>query len=102
VILGRGARPVAPTDFRPVAPTDFRPVAPTDFQPDPDQPRNVIDPDALTELTASIAKFGIIQPLLFRVEEGNPYLIIVAGERRFQSGTAGVRGNHPYPPGSEA
>ena len=102
VIHGRGDRPVAPTDFRPVAPTDFRPVAPTDFQPDPDQPRNVIDPDALTELTASIAKFGIIQPLLFRVEEGNPYLIIVAGERRFQSGTAGVRGNHPYPPGSEA
>jgi ParB family chromosome partitioning protein len=55
----------------------------TDFKPDPDQPRKVIDPDALAELTASIAKFGVIQPLLFRVEAGNPYLIIVAGERRY-------------------
>ncbi|MCX6983619.1 MAG: ParB/RepB/Spo0J family partition protein, partial [Lentisphaerae bacterium] len=55
----------------------------TDFKPDPDQPRKVIDPDALAELTASIAKIGVIQPLLFRVEAGNPYLIIVAGERRY-------------------
>jgi len=53
-----------------------------DFKLDPDQPRKVIDPDALAELTASIEKFGILQPLLFReAEQGGLY--IVAGERRY-------------------
>ncbi len=56
----------------------------TDFRPDPDQPRKSIDPDGLAELAASIAKFGIIQPLLFReVPGGQGWLYIVAGERRY-------------------
>ena len=38
----------------------------TDLTPDPDQPRKVIDPEALTELVTSIEEFGIIQPILFR------------------------------------
>ena len=38
----------------------------TDLTPDPDQPRKVIDPEALAELVTSIEKYGIIQPLLFR------------------------------------
>ena len=54
-----------------------------DFKPNPDQPRKVIDPDALAELAASIKKHGILQPLLFRVNVESPYLIIVSGERRF-------------------
>ena len=37
----------------------------TDFKLDPAQPRKVVDPDALAELAASIAKFGILQPPLF-------------------------------------
>ena len=56
----------------------------TDLKPDPDQPRKVIDPEALAELVTSIAKFGIIQPLLFR-DAGKGRLIIVAGERRWQA-----------------
>ena len=71
-----------------------------DFKLDPTQPRKVVDPDALAELAASIAKFGILQPLLFRVGiEGHdpiseigivspnsvPTLYIVAGERRFKA-----------------
>lgn len=39
-----------------------------DFKQDPDQPRKVIDPEGLEELTASIRKHGFLQPLLFRVE----------------------------------
>jgi len=58
----------------------------TDLRPDPDQPRKVIDPDALAELAASIAQYGILQPLLFRADpEGQGWLIIVAGERRYQA-----------------
>ncbi len=56
----------------------------TDLNPDPDQPRKVIDPEALAELVTSIAKFGIIQPLLFR-DAGKGRLFIVAGERRWQA-----------------
>jgi ParB family chromosome partitioning protein len=56
----------------------------TDFRLDPDQPRKVIDPDALAELAASIAKYGILQPLLFRTA-GEGWLYIVAGERRYQA-----------------
>ncbi|MEI7670797.1 MAG: ParB/RepB/Spo0J family partition protein [Deltaproteobacteria bacterium] len=55
-----------------------------DFKRDPDQPRKVIDPDALAELASSIAKFGILQPLLFR-EADQGYVYIVAGERRYQA-----------------
>ena len=54
-----------------------------DFKPDPNQPRKYMDPQALEDLAASLKSVGILQPLLFRVEEGNPYLIIVAGERRY-------------------
>jgi len=56
----------------------------TDFKADPDQPRKVIDPEALAELATSIEKFGIIQPVLFR-DAGEGLLYIVAGERRYQA-----------------
>ncbi len=56
----------------------------TDLKPDPDQPRKVIDPEALAELVTSVTKFGIIQPLLFR-DAGDGLLTIVAGERRWQA-----------------
>jgi ParB family chromosome partitioning protein len=66
----------------------------TDFKPDPNQPRKVIDPEALAELVESITKFGIIQPLFFRVDAATTQssalstqhlLYIVAGERRYQA-----------------
>ena len=41
-----------------------------DLKPDPNQPRKSMDPQALEELTASVKRVGIIQPLLFRVEIG--------------------------------
>ena len=47
--------------------------------PDPSQARTFIGP-ALDELAASIAQHGVLQPILFRVEEGQNF--IVAGERR--------------------
>jgi ParB family chromosome partitioning protein len=56
-----------------------------DLKPDPNQPRKSIDPQALEELVASIQTHGIIQPLLFRVDAESPYLILVAGERRFKA-----------------
>ncbi len=58
-----------------------------DLRPDPNQPRKVIDPAALSDLKDSIAQFGILTPILFRVgEEGLP--VIVSGERRWQAAQA--------------
>jgi ParB family transcriptional regulator, chromosome partitioning protein len=48
---------------------------------DPDQPRKYIDPQALSELTASIQQYGVLEPVLFR-QDGNGALYVVAGERR--------------------
>ena len=65
-----------------------------DLKPDPNQPRKSIYPQALEELTASIRRVGIIQPLLFRVDAAptqssalstQSSLLIVAGERRFKA-----------------
>jgi ParB-like chromosome segregation protein Spo0J len=35
-------------------------IALSDLQTDPNQPRKVIDPQALEELTTSIAKMGVV------------------------------------------
>ena len=51
----------------------------TQLQTDPNQPRKYMDPLAMEEMTASVTKHGILQPIIFRVDEaGN--LIVVAGE----------------------
>ena len=48
---------------------------------DPDQPRKSFDAQALEEMVASVAKHGIIQPVLFR-RGPDGTAILVAGERR--------------------
>lgn len=52
-----------------------------DFRPDQNQPRKVFDEAALTELTDSLKKHGILQPILFRPDEQG-WLTVVSGERR--------------------
>jgi len=55
-----------------------------DLSPDPNQPRKSFDESELKELTGSIKKHGVLQPVLFRKDtEGR--LIIVSGERRYKA-----------------
>ena len=49
----------------------------------PNQPRKVFDPTALSELAQSIKTHGVIQPIL--VTPRNNRYMIVAGERRFRA-----------------
>jgi len=72
------------------------------LQTDPAQARKYIDPNSLSELTASIAKYGVLQPILFRQDEALA-IIVVAGERRVAASKAArlttipglfVTGNH--------
>ncbi len=51
--------------------------------PNPRQPRKVFDKAALGELSASIEKHGVIQPIVV-VKTGDEYMII-AGERRYRA-----------------
>ena len=52
--------------------------------PNPDQPRTNFKREELEELSASIQKDGLLQPILVRPLEGGMYQII-AGERRWQA-----------------
>ncbi|MBQ4499718.1 MAG: ParB/RepB/Spo0J family partition protein [Alistipes sp.] len=51
--------------------------------PNPQQPRTQFDEESLSELAASIAELGIIQPITLR-RSGDKY-IIISGERRWRA-----------------
>lgn len=55
------------------------------IHPHPEQPRRHFDADALQELADSIAKRGVIQPIIVRPMPGGSGYQIVAGERRWRA-----------------
>src|SRR3989344_5188188 len=61
------------------------------IKPNPDQPRQDFDQDGLKELSQSIRKYGVLQPLLVtKMEEEGPrgrnvYYQLIAGERRLKA-----------------
>jgi ParB/RepB/Spo0J family partition protein len=58
-------------------------------KPSPTNPRKRFSEDAHRELTASVLKHGVMQPVLVRPWPKEPkYFEIVAGERRFRASTA--------------
>lgn len=61
-----------------------------DIRPNPQQPRRRFDSESLQELAASIAAYGILQPITVR-QQGAVYEL-VAGERRWRAARiAGLR-----------
>ena len=52
--------------------------------PNPYQPRKSFDDAALEDLSASIAQYGVLQPLLVSPAEDGRYMLI-AGERRLRA-----------------
>jgi ParB family chromosome partitioning protein len=54
-----------------------------DIDPNPHQPRKRFDPDRLRELSESVARHGVLQPLLL-VRRAERYML-VAGERRWRA-----------------
>ena len=55
--------------------------------PNPDQPRTNFKPEELEELSSSISREGLLQPIVVRSMEDGTYQII-AGERRWQASKA--------------
>jgi ParB family chromosome partitioning protein len=54
-----------------------------DIDTNPNQPRKTFDPEKLNELTASVKRHGVVQPIL--VKKNGARYTIVAGERRFRA-----------------
>ena len=88
--LGKGLSSIIPTAERPegVQGEDVGavlaelPVA--DVSPNPNQPRVHFDEESLSELTASIAEMGVLQPILVRPGADGGFELI-AGERRWRA-----------------
>ena len=64
-----------------------------ELEPDTTQPRKYFDENALQELAASIKAHGVLQPILFRIEDDKLY--IVAGERRWRASKIAEQKNIP-------
>ncbi len=80
--LGRGLEALIPGSERP--PSGMVQEVPLgQVFPNPRQPRKNIEPEALTELAASIREHGVLQPLIATFEPGEPdRYILIAGHRR--------------------
>ena len=90
--LGKGLHSLLPPRTAPVV----LPVAPEPgparlpirlVHPNPNQPRREFDQTAMDELSSSIARDGVLQPLLVRKTADNEFQII-AGERRWRAAAA--------------
>lgn len=83
--LGRGLDALfADNSIEEIASTSAVKLKIMDIEPNRDQPRKIFDEDALAELADSIAKHGVIQPLLVRPRPDGSYQL-VAGERRWRA-----------------
>jgi ParB family chromosome partitioning protein len=96
--LGKGLHSLLPAR---VAPAPAEPITPSEgnvawvgisaVSPNPNQPRREFDPLAMMELTQSIERDGIIQPIIVRRTGGETEYQIIAGERRWRAAkTAGL------------
>lgn len=83
--LGRGLDALfADNSIEEIAPSSAVKLKIMDIEPNRDQPRKIFDEQALSELADSIAKHGVIQPLLVRPLPDGSYQL-VAGERRWRA-----------------
>ncbi len=65
---------------------ELRDVAISDIKKNPDQPRKFFKESALKDLTASVKRSGVIQPVIIKRKRDTLYL--VAGERRLRAAEA--------------
>ncbi len=86
--LGRGLESLLPSDFNPdllLSSEDRIQKLPIkNIQPNPKQPRRHFDEQALAELSSSIKRYGVLQPIIVAPIGQGGYQII-AGERRWRA-----------------
>lgn len=81
--LGRGLSALIPEDLEIEDNQRIEEIDTNLVCPNPNQPRKIFEQEKLDELTESIKKYGVIQPIIVR-KDGEIYTII-AGERRWRA-----------------
>jgi ParB family chromosome partitioning protein len=83
--LGKGLDALIPEDVvpKPPSPPGLVSIRISEIKKSPLQPRTTFDRERLSELAASIAQRGIIQPIVVRAVEGG--YEVIAGERRLRA-----------------
>ncbi len=66
-------------------------VAVADLLPDPSQPRKHFDKESLDELAISIARHGLLQPVIFRQEPDGSIFTVAGGRRLAAARQAGLK-----------
>lgn len=84
-ILGRGLSSLLREEVMPVQKKELETqVSINKLRANEDQPRKIFEQDKLLELSESIKRHGVLQPILVRaIENGN--FEIIAGERRYRA-----------------
>jgi ParB family chromosome partitioning protein len=83
--LGRGLGALIPDGDNPQLENGILHVPVERVMPNPRQPRNLLHPEELQELTVSVREHGVLQPLIVTIGESSGDYILIAGERRLQA-----------------
>lgn len=83
--LGRGLKALIPDT--PQARSGLAEIPVGKLRPNPEQPRRNFEPEGLAELADSIARHGVLQPLLVS-DDGSGEYVVIAGERRWRAARA--------------
>jgi len=91
-VLGRGFDALIPKDLdTSILEEDkhrVQKILIAEIRPNPDQPRREFDPSALAEMTESIKRHGVLQPIIVVKNRAAEGYLIVAGERRYRAAKA--------------
>jgi ParB family chromosome partitioning protein len=83
--LGRGLGALIPGGENALAENGVMLVSVDMVLPNPRQPRRMMHPEELQDLTASIREHGVLQPLIVTPGDMQGRYILIAGERRLQA-----------------
>ena len=83
--LGRGLGSLIPGGENALAENGVMLVPVDMVSPNPRQPRSMMHPEELQDLTASIREHGVLQPLIVTPGNMDGRYVLIAGERRLQA-----------------
>ena len=82
--LGRGLSALIPDIEEKIEKKDIENISIKDMYPNENQPRRVFDEEKIKDLSESIKKYWVLQPIVLKPDEFGKYMII-AGERRYRA-----------------
>jgi ParB family chromosome partitioning protein len=83
--LGRGLAALIPGGENALAENGITLVSVDMVLPNPRQPRGMLHPEELEDLTASIREHGVLQPLIVTPSDMDGRYVLIAGERRLEA-----------------